>query len=87
MIEKPDGFVKVLADARTDRVLGVHIVGPFASDLISEAVVVMAFGGAAEDIARTIHAHPSLSEVVKEAALDAVGRPINAPPRESLPRD
>jgi dihydrolipoamide dehydrogenase len=86
-LEKPDGFVKVLADARTDRVLGVHIVGPSASDLISEAVVVMAFGGAAEDIARTIHAHPSLSEVVKEAALDAGGRPINAPPRESLPKD
>jgi dihydrolipoamide dehydrogenase len=64
-----DGFVKVLADKRTDRVLGVHIVGPRASDMISEAVVAMEFGGSAEDIARSFHAHPTLSEVMREAAL------------------
>lgn len=64
-----DGFVKVLADKRTDRVLGVHIVGPRASDMISEAVIAMEFGGSAEDIARSFHAHPTLSEVMREAAL------------------
>ncbi len=80
-LDKPEGFVKVLADAETDRLLGVHIVGPFASDLIAEAVAVMAFGGASEDIARIVHAHPSLPEVVREAALAAGGRPINAPPQ------
>lgn len=80
-LDKPEGFVKVLADAETDRLLGVHIVGPFASDLIAEAVAVMAFGGASEDIARVVHAHPSLPEVVREAALAAGGRPINAPPQ------
>lgn len=64
-----DGSVKVLADAVTDRVLGVHIVGPRASDMIAEAVVVMEFGGSAEDLARSFHAHPTLSEVMREAAL------------------
>jgi dihydrolipoamide dehydrogenase len=63
------GFVKMLADATTDRILGVHIVGPFASELISEAVVAMAFDASSEDIARIVHAHPSLSEVMHEAAL------------------
>ena len=63
------GFVKMLADARTDRILGVHILGPFASELISEAVVAMEFGATAEDIARIVHAHPSLSEAIHEAAL------------------
>jgi dihydrolipoamide dehydrogenase len=63
------GFVKMLADANTDRILGVHILGPFASELISEAVVAMEFGATAEDIARIVHAHPSLSEAVHEAAL------------------
>lgn len=63
------GFVKMLADAGTDRILGVHILGPFASELISEAVVAMEFGATAEDIARIVHAHPSLSEAVHEAAL------------------
>ena len=65
------GMVKVLADARTDRLLGVHILGPQASELISEAVVAMEFAGSAEDLARTIHAHPTLSEAVHEAALAA----------------
>ncbi len=72
-----EGFVKILADAKTDRVLGVHIVGPAAGDLIAEAVAVMEFGGSAEDIARTCHAHPGLSEALKEAALAVGGRAIH----------
>jgi dihydrolipoamide dehydrogenase len=64
-----DGFVKILADVRTDRVLGVHIVGADAGNMIAEAAVAMEFGAAAEDIARTCHAHPTLSEAVKEAAM------------------
>jgi len=66
---EPTGFVKMLADADTDRILGVHIIGPFASELISEAVVAMEFDASSEDIARIVHAHPSLSEVMHEAAL------------------
>jgi len=73
-----EGFVKVLADKKTDRVLGVHILGPRASELISEAVTVMEFGGSAEDIARTVHAHPTLPEAVKEAALAVDGRSIHS---------
>lgn len=76
-IDDTEGLVKVIADAKTDRVLGVHIFGPRASDLISEAVSVIEFGGSAEDIARTCHAHPTLSEAVKEAALDVAKRRIN----------
>jgi dihydrolipoamide dehydrogenase len=72
-----EGFAKILADATTDRVLGVHIVGPDAGHLIAEAVAVMEFGGSAEDIARTCHAHPTLSEVLKEAALAVDARPIH----------
>ena len=72
-----EGFVKVLADAKTDAVLGVHIVGPAAGDIIQEAVAVMEFGGSAEDIARTCHAHPGLSEALKEAAMAAGGRAIH----------
>ncbi len=72
-----DGFVKILADAKTDRVLGCHIIGPEAGTLIAEVVAVMEFGGAAEDIARTCHAHPTLNETVKEAALAVDGRPIH----------
>lgn len=64
-----DGFVKVLADASTDRILGVHIIGPHAGEMIGEASVIMEFGGSAEDLARTCHAHPTLTEAVKEAAL------------------
>jgi dihydrolipoamide dehydrogenase len=64
-----DGFVKILADAKTDRVLGVHIVGADAGNMIAEAVIAMEFGASSEDIARTCHAHPTLSEAVKEAAL------------------
>ncbi|MBW8828681.1 MAG: dihydrolipoyl dehydrogenase [Burkholderiales bacterium] len=71
------GMVKVLADAKTDEILGVHIVGPFASELISEAVVAMEFKASAEDIARICHAHPSLSEATKEAALAVDKRTLN----------
>lgn len=72
-----DGFVKVLADAETDRILGVHIIGANASELIAEAVVIMEFGGSAEDLARTCHAHPTLSESVKEAAMGVAKRSIH----------
>ena len=72
-----DGFVKILADKRTDRVLGAHIIGPDAGTLIAEIATAMEFGASAEDIARTCHAHPSLSEAVKEAALAADGRAIH----------
>lgn len=71
------GMVKILADSATDALLGVEIVGPWASELIAEAVVSMEFGGSAEDLARTIHAHPTLSEVVKEAALAVDKRAIH----------
>ena len=72
-----DGFVKLLADARTDRVLGAHIVGADAGTMISELTVAMEFGGSAEDIARTCHPHPTLSEAIKEAALAVAKRPIH----------
>jgi len=72
-----DGFVKILADAATDRVLGVHILGPDAETMIAEAAIAMEFGAAAEDIARTCHAHPTLSEAMKEAALAVAKRAVN----------
>jgi dihydrolipoamide dehydrogenase len=72
-----EGFVKVLADAATDRVLGVHIVGAGAGEMIHEAAVLMEFGGSSEDLARTCHAHPTMSEAVKEAALAVEGRAIH----------
>jgi dihydrolipoamide dehydrogenase len=72
-----DGFVKILADAKTDRVLGCHIVGAEAGTIIAEVVAVMEFGGSSEDIARTCHAHPTLNESVKEAALGVEGRAIH----------
>ncbi len=73
-----DGLVKVIADARTDRVLGVHAVGPLAGDLLQEAVIAMEFAASAEDIARTSHAHPAMGEALKEAALAVAGRAIHA---------
>jgi dihydrolipoamide dehydrogenase len=73
-----DGFVKILADAKSDRVLGVHILGAQAGELIHEAAVLMEFGGSAEDLARTCHAHPTLSEAVKEAAMAVAGRSIHS---------
>ena len=72
-----DGFVKILADAKTDRVLGMHAIGPLVSELIAEGVVAMEFGAASEDIARICHAHPSLSEATKEAALAVDKRSLN----------
>ncbi len=77
-MDETEGLVKILADAETDRVLGVHILGPRASELIAEAVSVMEFGGSAEDIARTCHAHPTLSEATREAALAVEGRAIHS---------
>jgi dihydrolipoamide dehydrogenase len=73
-----DGLVKILADAASDRVLGVHILGPLAGDLIAEAVTALEFGASAEDIARTCHAHPATGEAVKEAALSVAGRALHA---------
>lgn len=72
-----DGFVKVLADAATDRVLGVHMIGPHVGEMIAEAAVIMEFGGSSEDLARTCHAHPTLTEAVKEAALAVEKRAIH----------
>jgi len=77
-MNEPDGIVKVIADKTTDRVLGVFIVGPFASELIGEAVIAMEFGASSEDIARSFHAHPTLSEVIKEASLDVDKRSIHS---------
>ena len=71
------GFVKIIADKKSDRILGVHIIGPMASELISEAVTAMEFGASSEDIAMICHAHPSLSEAMKEAALAVDGRTLN----------
>ena len=72
-----EGFVKILADATTDRVLGVHIIGADAGEMIHEGVVLMEFGGSSEDLGRTCHAHPTMSEAVKEAALAVEGRAIH----------
>ena len=76
-IGETDGVAKVLADAETDRILGVHIIGPLAGDLLSEAVIAMEFGATAEDIARTCHAHPAMGEALREAALAVAGRAIH----------
>jgi len=76
--QQTDGFVKILADAKTDRVLGAHIIGHMAGELIHEVAVLMEFGGSAEDLARTCHAHPTFSEAVKEAALAVAGRAIHS---------
>jgi dihydrolipoamide dehydrogenase len=76
-VGETDGFVKILADAETDRILGAHIIGPDAGTLISELVLAMEFKASAEDIARTSHAHPTLEEAVKEAALAVDGRTLN----------
>ena len=72
-----EGFVKILADAASDRILGAHIVGPDAGTMIAELVLAMEFEGASEDVARTCHAHPTLNEAVKEAALAVTGKPLN----------
>jgi dihydrolipoamide dehydrogenase len=77
-MDETEGFVKILTDGQTDRILGVHIFGPRASDLIAELVAVMEFSGSAEDVARTSHAHPTLSEAVREAALAVDKRAIHS---------
>ena len=75
--DEPEGFIKMLADAQTDRILGVHAIGSLASELIAEAVMAMEFGASSEDIARICHAHPSMSEVMREAALAVDKRSLN----------
>ncbi len=80
-MDEVEGMVKILADAKTDRVLGVHIIGPRASDMIAEAVTTVEFAGSAEDVARICHAHPTLSEAFREAALDVDARAIHSAPR------
>lgn len=77
-VDESDGFVKVIADAKTDELLGVHIIGHNASELIAEAAVLMEFKASAEDLARCCHAHPTLSEAVKEAAMAVAGRSIHS---------
>ena len=77
-IDEAEGFVKILADEKTDKVLGAHIIGPHAGELIGEIGVAMEFGASAEDIARTCHAHPTFSEAVKEAALSVDKRAIHS---------
>ena len=77
-IDEPEGFVKILADATTDKVLGVHLIGPHAGELIAEMAIAMEFGASSEDIARTCHAHPTFSEAVKEAALSVEKRQIHS---------
>ncbi len=77
-IDEPDGFVKILADATSDKVLGVHLIGPHAGELIAEMAIAMEFGASSEDIARTCHAHPTFSEAVKEAALSVDKRQIHS---------
>jgi dihydrolipoamide dehydrogenase len=78
-MEATAGFVRVVADATSDRVLGVHIVGPMAGELIAEAVLALEYGASCEDLQRTMHAHPTLSEAVHEAALAADKRSIDMP--------
>ena len=77
-INDTEGFVKILADNKTDKVLGVHIIGPHAGEIIAEVSVAMEFGASSEDIARTCHAHPTFSEAVKEAALAVEKRQIHS---------
>ena len=77
-IDEPEGFVKILADYKTDKVLGVHIIGPHAGEMIAEMSVAMEFDASAEDIARTCHAHPTFSEAIKEAALSVDKRQIHS---------
>ncbi len=77
-IDEPEGFVKILADAATDKVLGVHIIGSHAGEMIAEMAVAMEFGASSEDIARTCHAHPTFSEAIKEAALSVEKRQIHS---------
>ena len=75
--DEADGFVKILADKTTDKILGVHMIGPDVGNMIAEMALAMEFGASAEDVARTCHAHPPLTEAIKEAALAVDKRPIH----------
>ena len=77
VVNEVEGFVKILADEKTDKVLGVHTIGPHVGDIISEVALAMEFGASSEDIARTCHPHPTFSEALKEAALAVDKRPIH----------
>ena len=77
-MDSTDGFVKVVADKETDRILGVQIIGKGASEMIASAVAHMEYGGSAEDLGRSVHAHPTMSEAVKEAALAVGGNAIHS---------
>ena len=78
VINETEGFVKILANEETDKILGVHMIGPHVGDLIAEISLAIEFGASSEDIARTCHAHPTYSEAVKEAALSVDKRPIHS---------
>jgi dihydrolipoamide dehydrogenase len=77
-MDETEGFAKVITHATTDRLLGVHVLGAQASSMIAEGAAVMEFAGTTEDLARTCHAHPTLPEAIKEAALAAIKRPIHS---------
>ena len=77
-VNEPEGFVKILADDKTDRVLGVHMIGSHVGEMIAEMAIAMEFGASSEDIARTCHAHPTFSEAIKEAALSVDKRQIHS---------
>jgi dihydrolipoamide dehydrogenase len=77
-INDADGMIKILADKKTDKILGIHIVGASAGELIAEGVLAMEYGASSEDIARTCHAHPTLSEALKEACMATYNKPIHA---------
>ena len=79
--DQPQGFAKILADPKTDKLLGAQIIGFGASELIPEAVTILEFGGSAEDLGKTVHAHPTMSEAVKEAALAVHNQAFSIPPR------
>jgi dihydrolipoamide dehydrogenase len=72
-----EGTVKILADKETDKILGIHIIGPNAGEMIAEGVLAMEYGASSEDVARTCHAHPTMSEAFKEACMDAYDKPIH----------
>lgn len=76
-ISNTDGIVKVLADKKTDKILGAHIIGPGAGEMIQEAVIGIEYGASSEDLARTCHAHPTLSEAFKEACMSTYDKPIH----------
>jgi len=80
-IGQREGFVKIVADSKYDEILGVHIVGPHATDLIGEAVVAMQLESTAEELARSIHPHPTLTEALMESAMDVNGMAVHIPPR------